>query len=692
MSSPDAETWRTRLGVGLQVLGLGASLGTLIGLGRAAGRIAVHGYWGLGFRRTIFLELRDTATAGAGVGFTLALGVFGSWWLAHRLWPGGRRFLGSSLLSEIARQRELRWRVSALILASGWLVVTVAAYLGAPRRFATAVAISGLFFLALVWGSAHAARSFREDRESAFRALLGATYATALLGLAGAYLQNQPYLRNPLAATNIIGNLALLAAVGLMFPVVRSSMRPGRRPPLLPALVPVALLGIAWLATPALSRPGLRAGHPKSVVLIGIDTLRLDDTSLVDSATRDLTPHLKRLAGRAASFGHAVSQASWTMPAFASVITGRYPQEHGAISLSGRLDERALTLAELLKEAGYRTSGIVAHRYVDSRHGFAQGFATFNEDNSVGHVGITSQRVTDLGLDFLRTAAGQPFFLFVHYFDPHFRYQDHPDLAWADGYQGWIQGAQNEFGNLRAKRHLLDDADLRFLRDLYQEEIAATDREIGRLLDGVSAHGLDDEAAVIVVADHGEEFMDRGWLGHTTSMYDEILRVPLIMRLPGIAAGRRIDRPVETRQIFSTVLDYLRLEGGGRGLRRESLLPLLREDRDSPPAYRGPPAAFSATLLSDAPIDSGKRVNLFAMREGSWKLILDATRGRELLFDLGRDPLEQTDLAAAEPEKLDAMRQRLQGWIQDMQRHGGPTSKLELNAEEIEQLKALGYL
>ncbi len=694
MSSAD-ESGRCRLTAGLQLLALGASLGSLIGLGCALGEISVNGYWSLGFRRTWFLELRDTATAFAFAGMMLALGVLVSWWLLRRLWPASRPFLRPAFLGEVARRRELRWRVSALILALGWLLVTVAAYLGAPRRFAAAAAVSGLFLLLLVWGSAGAARRFQDGDKSTFTALLSATYATALLGLPGAYLQNQAYRHDLLAAPNVHGNLALLAAVGLTFGGV-FLMLAGHRRPALPVIVPVALLGALWLATPVLSRPSLRAGHPKSVILIGVDTLRFDDTSLIDDTSsidgtaRDLTPNLRRLADSGVSFSHAVSQAPWTMPAFASVITGRYPQEHGALSLTGRLDERELTLAELLREAGYRCSGIVAHRYVDSKHGFAQGFSAYDESGSVGHVGITSARVTDLGLDFLRAAGEQPFFLFLHYFDPHFKYQDHPGWDWADGYQGWLRGPQNDFGNLRAKRHLLAASDLGFLRDLYHEEIAATDREIGRLLDGISARGLDDDLAIIVVADHGEEFMDHGWLGHTISLYQEVIRVPLVMRIPGGVAGSRIERPVETRQVFATILDYLRLKGI-RGRHRESLLPLLLEQ---PPrsAYRGPEAAFSTALLSDASLESGKRINLFAMQEERWKLILDATRGQELLFDLERDPLERADLAAVEREKLESMRQRLQSWIQDMQQHGGPATELELDADEIEQLKALGYL
>ncbi len=688
---------RLRLTATLQLLALGASLGTVIGAGRALGKIIANGYGSLGFHRSILLEMRDVATAFAAAGLILALVAVAGWWLTGRLWPASRRYLGASLLSDIARLQSLRWRVSVLILGLGWLT-TAAAYLGAPGSFAPAVAVSGLVCLLWVWSSAGVARRL-ENRAAgagagrglpALEAFLGGAYASIALVLPGAYLQNRPYLDDLYDARNVCGNLALLAAAGMTFWAVRSILLGEQRHHVLPALIPVTVLGIAWLATPILSRPGLRAGNPKSVILIGIDTLRLDDTSLLDGAERDLTPNLRRLADGGACFSQAVSQAPWTMPAFASVITGKYPQEHGAISMTGRLDERALTLAELLREAGYLASGIVTHRYVDSKRGFSQGFSSFNEEYSVGHAGITSARVTDLGLDFLRTAAEQPFFLFLHYFDPHYRFEDHPDRDWADGYQGWLRGPQNEFRNLRAKRHLLKADDLRYLRDLYHEEIAATDREIGRLLDGVEARGLADEMAVIVVADHGEEFMEHGWLGHSISMYEEVIRVPLVMRLPGFAGGLRINRPVETRQVFSTVLDYLQLKGM-RGIRRESLLPLF-EGRGPQTAYRGPEAVFSTALLSGASLSSGKRISLFAMQEERWKLIFDATRGLELLFDPERDPLEQTDLATIEHGTLESMRQRLQGWIREMNEKSGTASELDLDEDEIEQLKALGYL
>ncbi len=651
----------------------------------------MQGYSALGFRRTIFLELRDTASAFAMIGLGSALAIIATWWLVRWLLPASRQVLQASFLQDLARREDLRWRLSAFILGLGWLAVTVAAYLDAPRKLATATAISAAFLLLMIWGSARAVRRYGNSDAPAFQALLAAGYGGTLAALAGGYWQNRPYLSNPGDPRNIIGNLALAIVVGLIVWSLRSLVIAGRlRPPLL-AAAPIALLGVAWLATPMLSRPSLSAANPKSLILIGIDTLRLDDTSLIDVATRELTPNLKRLADRGVSFNQAVSQAPWTMPAFASIVTGKYPQEHGAFSLKGHLGKPALTLAELLREAGYRTSGIVAHRYVSTRHGFAQGFSSFNEENSVGHIGITSRRVTDLALDFLERPTDQPFFLFLHYFDPHYQYQDHEEFPWADGYRGWLRGPQNDFGNLRAKRHLLTQDDIGYLRDLYHEEIAATDREIGRVIDAVSARGLDDDVVMVVVADHGEEFMERGWLGHTISMHDEVIRVPLVMRIPGLAEGSRVDRPIETRQVFSTVLDALQIQGL-RGLRRDSLLPLLSAAGDSPETYRGPTAAFSSALLTDAPIDSGKRVHLFAMQEGPWKLILDAARGTEQLFKLDSDPGETSDLAAVETEQLQAMRQQLQSWMQEMEKVRGKSSELKLGKDEIEQLKALGYL
>jgi arylsulfatase A-like enzyme len=220
-----------------------------------------------------------------------------------------------------------------------------------------------------------------------------------------------------------------------------------------------------------------------------------------------------------------------------------------------------------LREAGYETAGILSHVYVDSAHGFAQGFDSYDETNVLGHHEITSETVTDRAIGLLERAHRAPFFLFAHNFEPHYEYRDNETITYADDYSGWLAGEQLDIGGLRDRRHDLSTADLDYLRDLYDKVIAYTDGELGRILSFLKQSGLDRNTIVVVVADHGEEFMERGWLGHTTSLYEELVNVPFIIALPiGAQQEPLVSEPVETRSILPTVLDYVGA-GGSVGAR-----------------------------------------------------------------------------------------------------------------------------
>lgn len=323
------------------------------------------------------------------------------------------------------------------------------------------------------------------------------------------------------------------------------------------------------------------------------------------------------------------------MPAFASILTGRYPREHGAVSLKGFLDPQALTLAEILREAGYRTGGVVSHWYVDSGHGFAQGFDRFSQENARGHLAITSAGVTDEAERFLEDKSPRPFFLFVHYFDPHFEYRHHPRFDLTTGYQGWLRTDEMNIDNLLRKRHLMGPDDIRYLTGLYDEEIAYTDLQIGRLLDFLEARGLGSRTLVVLVSDHGEEFLERGWLGHTVSLHEELIHVPLIIRLPGRPPVRpEVERVVETRAIFPTILEYV-------------------------------------GLTDASPVDESG-------------LLL-------YLYDLSEDPGETKNLAATEPSRAEDLRRLLDSLLAGMLANG-ETREREIDKERMEALRALGYL
>jgi arylsulfatase len=347
----------------------------------------------------------------------------------------------------------------------------------------------------------------------------------------------------------------------------------------------VALWGVGIIAVGQARAEARERGV--NVILIGVDTLRADRASLItaDEYERDLTPNLRRLlAARGTVFTNAITQAPWTLPAFASIFTGLYPEQHGAEHLTSTLRRSQLTIAEILREAGYSTLGVVSCEYLNAASGMGQGFDVLDESQVLGHQAITSEEVTTRALSLLEDRRGEPFFLFVHYFDPHFNYRDHAGYHFADEYVGRLRGPvqtvdQNMFRwmiralgpDYRGGSPRMAEADRGYLSDAYDEEVAYTDAQIGRLLAYLEEAQLWDSTVVIAVGDHGEELVDRNWLGHAITLYQELIHVPLVIAAPQMAGPFRDARLVEVRALFATILDFAGVANDGNGS-RESLL------------------------------------------------------------------------------------------------------------------------
>jgi arylsulfatase A-like enzyme len=415
---------------------------------------------------------------------------------------------------------------------------------------------------------------------------------------------------------------------------------------------------------------------PIDVVLIAVDTLRADHLGFL-GYERATSPHLDALARDALVFEHAIAPAPWTTPSFAAVFTGVHP---GALGIREPvpLPAEAVTLAEILCRAGWQTAGVVSHTYVGQRYGFDRGFAHWDESSAGGHAFVSSERVTDLAIRSLdRLAeAPAPFFLFVHYFDPHYDFQEHPDFPFSAGYTGSVRSEADNIGTLQqlAREGALDAADLQSLRDRYDSEIAFTDHHIGRLLGRLKQRGRYDGALVVFLADHGEGFAERPdrWIGHGVHLYDELVHVPLLLKLPARARIGRVTDPVSTADVPATVLDVLGnpAEAPGRSLLRPA------------PA---PPPVFSQTW---------SRGTQRAVVEGRWKLIRRERSGRSELYDLRRDPGELQDVSRHHPDVVDRLERVLSEWREEQEalaRRFSATERPLLSPEDRERLRGLGY-
>ena len=443
------------------------------------------------------------------------------------------------------------------------------------------------------------------------------------------------------------------------------------------------------------------SGEPRrsSVLLVVVDTLRQDHLGCY-GYERDTSPHIDRLAAGAVRYAHAYAAASWTTPSVACLLTSRYPSELGILTEPNRLDDRFVLLSEVLSGEGYATAAVVSHYFLGSQWNFGQGFDSFDESSirashptlpdgtSLGHSGVSSPSVTDSALAFLRQPRDRPFFLFVHYFDPHYDYLEHEGYRFSrPGYEGPVRSG-TPYTDLISQLASLDDEDRRHLVDLYDSEVAFTDEHIGRLLDGLEELGLAEDTLVVLTADHGEELLDRGNIGHGHSLYEEQIAVPLIVRYPG-GDPRVVEESVGLVDLFPTLLSYLGVPIAHRISGRSFL-----GTGDDPSAARRP--VFSET-------DWGRSRSVVRRR---LKLHLHLPSTQQRLFDLAVDPGERDDLlpriAAGVPlgdgpdrptrGDLQELQGRLEGWMETMERLRHEADSVDLTDEEKAQLRALGYL
>jgi len=423
---------------------------------------------------------------------------------------------------------------------------------------------------------------------------------------------------------------------------------------------PARLLGLGVLTALVLVMGCAGRFDPahQDVILIVVDTLRADHLG-VYGYDRGTSPRVDGLARRATVFDAAWSTAPWTLPSVTSMMTSRYPSSHRVENDGLKLGAEVPTLAETLGRAGYATGGFVSHVYVAAPFGLARGFGTF-EDFGVSKPGYRleagmeprADRVTDAALAWLGRQARRPVFLFVHYFDPHWPY-DPPErfrALYPDDYRGPFDATYDSISKFQDPRRPLPDDYRRFLLDRYDGEIRFVDEQIGRLLDGLVALGRGSRAWVVVTADHGEEFKDHGSMGHGRRLYEEVVRVPLIVGRvspTGAAAPDRVRVPVSGIDLLPTIAGLAGV-GAPAGAQGRSLAPLLDEAGALPAADR--PLVCETIRLN---------AHLKAVRRGPLKLIQSMDENRTETYDLDTDPRQGDDLSERRPDERRALARAL---------------------------------
>jgi len=460
-------------------------------------------------------------------------------------------------------------------------------------------------------------------------------------------------------------------------------------------------------AAPAL----LRAGTGDTPVIIYlIDTLRADRLS-VYGYTAAKTPAFDALATESVLFEKAYAAAPWTLPSLTSMLTSTYACEHGVVESKRRLGPKLDTLPERMKARGYKTAAFFNNFFAGAVAGLDRGYdlAQMRPD--------TADDPTPEVFPWLDTVGTDKFFLYIHTMEPHHPFYTpyeytkpfgHFDVDKKENYlslyflyrtqkfldssAGRVPGTTDNSAQMATLQKGLNNLKP-MISTLYDASVHYADHNLGRLVADLKRRGLWDKSLFIVLADHGEELEEHGTWFHDQSLYEELLHVPLLIKFPGGAnAGTRITDRVSLVDLRPTMLDFLGDADGCQQCRGSSLLPLLA----------GKP--LSRTIATDAPgvrlneagyykleKDARGDVNV-ALRAGSLKGIWNEGPESVEVYDLARDPGEQANLAAGDPEKAQELRDEAISWLEQCRASAaGVIEVKELDERSKQQMRAIGY-
>ncbi len=442
-------------------------------------------------------------------------------------------------------------------------------------------------------------------------------------------------------------------------------------------------------------------GHKvQRVILITVDTLRADALSCYGLKGTS-TPHMDGIAQESIFFRNAFSSSPWTWPSLVSIMTGTSPLTHGALKYNVDIPKAFPTLAERMEQSGYLTSAFVYNPII-AKKGMSRGFAEYDSypkpprDRSMGSAlldrifpkfykeRISTSELTNKVSGWLTLHSKANFFLWVHYFDPHLPYDPPAEYLPADLQQGDYRRASSDLAKkIREGYRFPDVREREEIRQLYLAEVRYVDASIGRLVDKLKALHIYDDTLLILSSDHGEEFWEHQGFEHGHTLYNELLRVPLIVKLPGSPIKLVVDSMVSTEGVMPMIEELCGIQSSPRLYTSDSLAVLWKTKHED----------SGKTLLAAGNTYYEPKV---AVIYPPYKFIVSLITGKQELYDIQIDPGEQHSIVEETPKTVEKARILLESEIKEMEnRRNRMNIQNETNPidqETEERLKSLGYI
>jgi len=424
------------------------------------------------------------------------------------------------------------------------------------------------------------------------------------------------------------------------------------------------------------------SSRARNVILISIDTLRADRLGAYghDAPT---SPNLDLLAAQGVVFEDTSSTSPWTIPSHASLLTGLYPSGHGVQTLGLRLSNKIPSLATVLGENGYDTAAFVNVVFLGGGSGLNQGFDKFGITGpKTSRQGVSKDMIQEIK-SWLSAHRERPVFVFAHFFDVHSSYQSLPhfEAMFTHGEENRFDGSTKQIVKAATgATPPVTPSEAAHLMRLYDAGIRQLDDELGRFFGWLRDKQWLDDTVVIITSDHGEEFLEHGGMLHSSSHYEELVRVPLIISGAGIDVSGRVSTPVSIVDVAPTLLTLLDIQ------------PTAEFDgRDLSPFLKNPDASVPSLENRTLVVETGPAMTdvLRTARRGRHKLILNLKSGNRELYDLVADPLETENLVYKKPDLADSLAAELE---EISGRGAGFEEAPPISPEMKQRLEALGYL